>query len=128
MSQPEAKLSRDIQRAIKGRGAWCYKVWGNELTPAGIPDIVGTYRGIFIGIETKMPQGKLSTMQKYRIRTIREHGGCVVVARSVGDALQMLTHIDQHHFHQGEKPWRDDPQVCSGDPCPYQGTKDLTKD
>lgn len=97
--QPESRLSRLIQKALKERGAWCYKVWGNELTPAGIPDIVGVYKGYFIGIETKMPAGGNPTaIQEYRAGKIRESGGLVLSpCRSVREALEMLDHIDSTH-------------------------------
>lgn len=97
MVQPEARLSRQIQKAIKEKGAWCYKVWGNEMTPAGIPDIVGVYKGQFLGVEVKTATGNLSDIQRYRIAVMRQHGAMVVVARSVGDALQMLSHFDLWH-------------------------------
>ena len=110
MTQPESALSRKIQQVIRKKGVWCYKVWGNELTPAGIPDIVGVYKGQFVAIETKMPTGRLSTMQKYRIARIRAHGGMVVVARQISDALQMIYHLDHYHIEKCLVP---------GSPCPY---------
>ena len=93
MSQPEARLSRKIMEAMRKQGAWVYKVWGNEKTPAGIPDIVGTYQGLFVAVETKMPGGRVSDIQVHRIKTIRAHGGLVCVARNVETALEMLSHV-----------------------------------
>ena len=95
--QPESKLSARISKEFAARGVWSFKVHGSEYQPAGIPDIVGVYQGLFIACESKMPDGHLSEIQKFRISRIRNAGGLVVVAYSVADALQMLTHIDVHH-------------------------------
>lgn len=110
--QPETLLQRKIQKALKERNVWLYKVWGNELTPAGIPDLVGVFEGQFVAWEVKIPVGKLSDIQVYRIGIMRQHGAMVCVARSVGDAVQMIDHITLgYHDH-----------CLSGKadkPCPY---------
>lgn len=92
--QPEAKVSTAIMKAWRKMDAWCYKVWGNEYTPAGVPDICGIYKGLSVWCETKMPGNKPSPIQKYRINRIRAAGAFVVVAYSVAEAVQMLEHID----------------------------------
>lgn len=97
-SQGEAKLSRKIIQALREHNVWCYKVWGNQMTPAGIPDIVGVFEGQFLGIETKMPGGKLSDIQKYRINEMRKAGAVITVARSVEEALELVNHL-QHRDH-----------------------------
>ena len=117
MSQPESRLSGSIQSALKNKGAWCYKVWGNSLTPSGIPDIIGVYRGQFIAVETKIPAtGRLEPMQRYRISRIRARGGMVVVARSCADALQMLYHLDSG-IHREDC-------LIENRACPYLTNKD----
>lgn len=91
--QPEARLSRKIIDLWTKNGVWCFKVHGSEYQPAGIPDILGVYQGQFIACETKMPEGKLSEIQKFRISRIRRAGGLVVVARSVVEAHQLTYHL-----------------------------------
>lgn len=93
MAQPEARLSKRIMEAWRKEGVWCFKVWGNEHQTSGVPDILGTYRGQFIGCETKMPGGELSDIQRYRISRIRKAGGLVVVARSVPEAMHLIHHL-----------------------------------
>ncbi len=90
MAQPEAKLSRAIIAALKQRGAFVFKVWGNEHMMAGLPDIIGVYRGQFIGVETKMPGNTTSRRQDFVIGKLREAGARVVVAYSVSEALTVL--------------------------------------
>lgn len=95
MSQPEARLSKSIMKAWRERGAWCFKVHGSQFQPAGIPDIVGVYRGTFIACESKMPGNEPSRIQLHRIAQITAAGGRVVVAYSVEDAIQLLNSIDR---------------------------------
>ena len=62
---------------------------------AGLPDIAGCYRGLFIAVETKTPTGgEPSTIQVHRITQICEAGGRVTVARSVADVTAWLDRID----------------------------------
>ena len=94
MAQPEARLSRQIMKALKERGAWCFKVHGSEYQPAGIPDILGCYQGIMFGVETKMPGNKPSEIQNYRMAQMQKAGAVVVVAYSVNDALAVVHQIE----------------------------------
>lgn len=97
MSQGESKLSRQIMTELRKRGAFVWKNHGGPTMMAGLPDIAGVYRGFFISIETKMPEGREPTsIQLLRHAQIREAGGVVKVARSVADALEVLTGIDTH--------------------------------
>src|SRR5690349_7861868 len=90
MAQPEARLSRTIMAALRARGAFVFKIWGNEKMMAGLPDIIGCYRGRFIAVETKMPGGRLSKVQLHVITKLRAAGARVVVAHSVSEALNVL--------------------------------------
>lgn len=95
MSQPESRLSRNIQKALRERGAFCFKVHGSEYMMAGLPDIVVCYNGLFIGLETKTPSGSGATpRQAYVHDRIREALGTVCVVRSVREALDVLNVVD----------------------------------
>lgn len=76
--------------ALRQRGAFVFKIWGSEHMMAGLPDIIGCYRGRFIAVETKMPGNTTSTRQRYVIAKLREAGARVVVAHSVAEALNVL--------------------------------------
>lgn len=92
--QPEAKLSTNIMKKWRAMGAFCYKVHGGEFQMSGVPDISGTYLGLSVWCETKMPGNKTSLVQDVRINQIRAAGGHVVIAYSAAEAVQMLEHID----------------------------------
>ena len=111
MSQPESKLSRAIQAAIRAGGGYCVKFHGGPMTTNGTPDILacipvtvdvavadgiglaGEERtfGLFVGIETKTPSGgDPSPIQRHRHQQIRDAGGVVIVPRSVQEAIAAL--------------------------------------
>lgn len=92
--QPEGKLSTKIMKVIRNNGGFAYKVWGNEMQMAGVPDVSAVYQGYSMWCETKMPGNKPSMIQKLRINQIRTAGGLVVVGYSLQDVCDMIDHID----------------------------------
>lgn len=92
--QREAKISQNIQKMIKSRGGFCFKVWGNPMMMNGLPDIICCYRGLFIGFETKTELGSTDARQEYVHRKLSEAGGLVFVPRNVQDASEVLDLID----------------------------------
>jgi hypothetical protein len=64
---------------------------------AGLPDLVMSYRGCFIGLETKMPDGRVSPIQAHRHEEIRKAGGIAAVVRSVDEAMAILDRVDAMH-------------------------------
>lgn len=90
MSQPEARLQRKIQDALRAREAFVFKVHGSQHMMAGLPDLVVCYRGLFIALEVKLPGNKPSAVQVLRIKQIRAAGGHAYVVRSVQAAMKVL--------------------------------------
>lgn len=95
MSQPEARLGTAIRRACIERGAFLFKIHGGPTMMAGLPDLIVCYRGQFIGLEVKMPEGVVSAIQKRRIQEIRQAGGSAYVVRSVSAAMRALDRVDR---------------------------------
>lgn len=102
-SQPESKLSRAIIQAIRAGGGYAVKFHGGPMTEAGTPDILaciqvqngpheGQTIGLFVGIETKMPDKRdnVSTIQQHRHGQIRKAGGVAIVVTSVSEAVSAL--------------------------------------
>lgn len=94
-TQPETRIHREIQAAVRARGAFVFKVHGSETMMAGLPDLIMCYRGFFVGLEVKTPTGKVSRRQRYVMRRIIEAQGIVTVPRSVADALKVLDRVDR---------------------------------
>lgn len=92
MSQRESRLSRNIQKELRLRGAWCIKIHGSEYMPAGVPDIVGCYKGKFFAFETKLPEKRSNTsvVQERMMEKIRAAGGLAQVVCTIGEALDAM--------------------------------------
>lgn len=96
MSQGESKLSRAIMDAIRARGGFAFKIHGSATMMVGLPDVCACYRGFFMALETKMPEGgDAEPAQRRRIQQIRAAGGISYVVRSVRDARRVMDAIDR---------------------------------
>lgn len=100
-TQPEAQLSERITKALKkeararGHELFIFKVHGHDQQMAGVPDLLACYRGMFIGLEVKMPGNEPSKIQMYRLGQIARSGGVVEVPYSVSEALDVLNEVDR---------------------------------
>lgn len=102
MAQPESILSRRIAGAIRARGGFVFKVHGGPTMMRGLPDLIGCYRGRFIGWESKMTKSDVpSPIQRYRHKQIREAGGLALVVRSIAEAMAVLDAIDKEWEDNG---------------------------
>lgn len=90
--QRESKLSSEIMKQIRLAGYFCFKVHGNEYTMVGLPDIIVCAKGVFIGVETKLPEKRnnVSEKQKYIHTMIRAAEGYCTVVTSAPEALAFI--------------------------------------
>lgn len=56
----------------------------------GLPDIICVIKGIYIGIEVKVPGGKQSDNQKAFQESLEKAGGIYILAYSLDDLLTKL--------------------------------------
>lgn len=105
MSQRESRLSRDIQKALRLKGAWCIKIHGSEYMPAGVPDIVGCYLGRFFAFETKLPEKRSNTsvVQERMMEKIRAAGGKAQVVCTVEEAVNAMMTVKRSSRDSGIK-------------------------
>lgn len=72
----EKNFENRVKKYLDDCSAWCLKYWGGAAyTKSGIPDLLVSSDGCFLGIETKAPNGKPTLIQLYHLRKIRESGG-----------------------------------------------------
>lgn len=76
---------------------WFFKVFGNGIQDGGVPDFIICYRGRFVAIELKRPdgQGKLEKRQEAQLRRISEAGGVAVVIDSFENFKRVFERIDR---------------------------------
>lgn len=70
-------------------------------TPKGLPDIMGLYKGKFIGIEVKTEHTKLTQSQKVIKAKIENANGIFITARSIEDVQKGLAKLDEENKGQG---------------------------
>lgn len=90
----EKKIVNNTLTYLNSRGGFWFKVHGGPFQLAGIPDIIGCYRGRFIAFEVKRPGKNPTQLQAYMLGRITRAGGVALVIRSVTDAQRVLTEID----------------------------------
>jgi len=93
-------LERDKVAAIKkyllslGADVFFWKEHGGPYGTSGVPDIICCYRGRFIGMECKLPGGRLTELQKRVINKINRAGGIARRVESVDGARAIIQQID----------------------------------
>jgi Holliday junction resolvase len=84
----ESKIQTEIIKFLESHGAYTIKTMvANSM---GVPDILCSLDGRFIGIEVKNEKGVVSKMQEHHIKKIQMSGGHAFVARSVDDVKKEL--------------------------------------
>ena len=93
-------LERDIVTAIKkylaslGSDVFFWKEHGSMYGTNGVPDIICCYKGRFLGLECKLPGGRLTELQKRTIEKINRAGGVACRVESVEDVKCVIAHVD----------------------------------
>ena len=76
----EKIFENKIKGFLKEQGCYYVKFFANRMTKTGVPDILASVNGYFVGIEVKAQNGRPSELQFYNLREIRKSGGfCVIV-------------------------------------------------
>ena len=94
-------LERDVVAAIKrylaslGSDVFFWKEHGGPYGTSGVPDIICCYKGRFLGLEVKLPTGRLTELQKRAINRINRAGGVARRVESVADAREIIALIDR---------------------------------
>lgn len=86
----EKEITNQIRSLLRQFGIFHWKAWQGLGSTPGVPDILGVYKGLFLGIEVKTLRGKLSPHQENFIAKIKDEGGIAFVARSVDDVIREL--------------------------------------
>ena len=93
-------LERDIVIAIKtylaslGSDVFFWKEHGGPYGTSGIPDIICCDRGRFLGLEVKLPRGRLTELQKRALAKINAAGGIARRVESVDDVKAVIAQAD----------------------------------
>ena len=81
MAGKEKIFENQIKKYLTEQGVWFVKYFANGFTKSGIPDLLCSVNGHFLGIEVKAETGKPSELQLYHIEKIKESGGHAVIVK-----------------------------------------------
>lgn len=94
-------LERDVVAAIRrylislGADMFFWKEHGGPYGTSGIPDIICCYKGRYIGMECKLPGGRLTELQKRAIAKINRAGGVARRVESVADVQAIIQQLEK---------------------------------
>ena len=101
-------LERDVVAAIKkylsslGSDIFFWKEHGGPYGTSGIPDIICCYKGRFLGLEAKLPGGKLTALQRRALDKINAAGGIGRRVESVDDVKAVIAQADRERSREND--------------------------
>lgn len=98
----EKLFENKIKQWLKEHNCYHVKFFANRMTKTGVPDILASVNGYFVGIEVKAQNGKPSELQYYNVRKIRESGGFAYIVYPSGweDLKQILNDLLIDEFNR----------------------------
>lgn len=85
----ENKIQASIVKFLrKQKGCWVYPTC--DRFTVGVPDVLGCLKGRFFALEVKKPTGRLSKIQSYQLKKVRDAGGIAARVDSLEDAKKVL--------------------------------------
>jgi Holliday junction resolvase len=106
----EATLQTRIINYLNGApDVWHTKIHNAGRGRRGIPDIIACVAGVFLAIEVKGPDGRVSPDQNREIEALNRTGANTIVARRVDDVFEVIERIRRdaamraHHYTYQEQ-------------------------
>lgn len=75
----EKTYENKIKKYLESQNCYFVKYFANRMTKAGIPDILASVNGYFVGVEVKASNGRPSELQIHNVKKIQESGGFAVI-------------------------------------------------
>ena len=92
---PEGKVQKEVLDYLKKRRVYHFRFQA-QVNLNGLPDILALYKGVFLGLELKRPDGgKPTGLQLKKLEAINENGGIGVIIDNVEQVKMLLDIIDQ---------------------------------
>jgi len=93
---PEGKVKKKVAELLKKYDAYYFFPAMGAFGRAGIPDIVGCYRGRFFAVECKAGKGKTTAIQEAEIKKIQGAKGYAFVINE--DNMDLLEIYLKEHY------------------------------
>ncbi len=88
MSEKSQVTNKIIEHCKNDPDYFIRKIHCDGSQGRGLPDLWGTYKGMFICCESKVAGGRVSKMQEHIISLINKAGGCAFVATSLDEFIE----------------------------------------
>ena len=96
MFMREKAIENKIKQYLKTvEDLYFFKEHGGLYGTAGVPDIICCYKGRFIALEVKAPDGKATALQDATIRRIIGAGGIARIVRSLEEVKSIIGGVDE---------------------------------
>jgi len=87
--------SRLVAKIVMGLeyevGGWWVKIHGGPYQRAGLPDLIGCVKGLFFGLEVKLPREDYDALQLYEAEKIERLGhGIAACVHTPEEALTVV--------------------------------------
>jgi len=104
----ESELQDDVNNFLKKTGYFWWRQnsgkaymqgrWVHFASKSGLPDntMFFNYTSLYIGIELKLPWGKLTTHQKITLPEMIQKGILVYICESVMDVYEVILHLEKN--------------------------------
>ena len=90
----EKSIENKIKQYLKTvEDLYFFKEHGGLYGTAGVPDLICCYKGRFIALEVKAPDGKPTALQDATIRRITGAGGIARIVRSLEEVKDIITEL-----------------------------------
>lgn len=76
---PEGKVKAKLKKHLDAMGIYHFSPFQAGMGRAGVPDIIGCYRGMFVAFECKAGKNKPTALQEREINAIRTAKGLAFV-------------------------------------------------
>lgn len=102
----EKLFENKIKRWLKEHNCYHIKYWGGgSFTKSGVPDILASVNGKFVGIEVKAQTGRPSELQLYHLREIRSSCGYAWIVYPSGwnklqECLEAILHDREPSYEE----------------------------
>lgn len=92
----ESALQASVIEYLRGRDTYVYNAGGSASSAKGTADLLVCYKGRFLALELKRPDGSYGETRQQAIRRgqVVKAGGASAVVASIGDVATVLRQID----------------------------------
>jgi Holliday junction resolvase len=92
----ETRIVKKTLKLLRKEGGFWVKTHGGPFQKSGLPDILGCWKGRFVGFEVKRPGKNPTEIQKNTIKEIIKAGGIAKIVTSVDEVLNLIKGVKTH--------------------------------